>query len=365
MASGDTTLCFLFHFHLTPYRDSRIRMKLFWIHSVDVVSLFCAMAQNRSTVGIDENPLAYLYSAIRCNLDVSEDKVLSRLYEIGDKVGHWDSKSRNTFQTMAWSPKVRGFLRAARRELDWRNDDVDRVLMGFVVLHAQDKLSQSGLSNSLPTTIACSPAYAVRWWKDKGLAKPPSPDPVESLTDKIRRRYQFGVPDLKNGQAYEGDSRKILEGMAPLDVSLLITSPPYRRVADYWNDHWIRLWMLGYPFRKDWSRAARFAGEEEYRQLLMGVFKNAKQHLADDANVLVRSDVRSRTSEICRDVLSSVFCDYRMYVRQSQAEGVSQSFQSGRGRSRVKEIDFLLSRSSKSANWAQECGFEEVARGDN
>ena len=321
-------------------------------------SLFCAMAQKRGAVGIDENPLAYLYSAVRCNLDVSEDKVISRLHEIGNKVGRWDGKSRTPFQTKAWSPKVRGFLRAARRELYWRTDDVDRVLMGFIVLHAQDKLSQSGLSNSLPTTIACSPAYAVRWWKGKGLDKPPSIDPVEALADKIKRRYQFGVPDLKNGQAYEGDSRKILKGMDPLGASLLITSPPYRRVADYWNDHWIRLWMLGYPFRKDWSRSARFAGEEEYNQLLMEVFNKAKRHLSENASILVRSDIRSRTSEICKNVLSRVFRDYRMYVRQTQATSVSQSFQSGRGRSRVREVDFLLSRSARAADWARECGFE-------
>ena len=77
---------------------------------------------------------------------------------------------------MAWVPAVRAFLRAARRELDWRESRIDRTLMGFVALHMHDKIG-GGLSNSMSPTIAYSPRYAVRWWTEKGLTAPPDIDP--------------------------------------------------------------------------------------------------------------------------------------------------------------------------------------------
>ena len=321
-------------------------------------SLFCAMTQGRRAVGIDINPLAYLYSAARCSFGVEQDAVLRRLTEVADAVTPTDRRTRNSFQTRAWSPDVRGFLRSARKELDWRGNDVDRILMGFVALHAQDKLSLSGLSNKLPPTIACSPSYAVRWWTERGMTRPPSTNPVESLTDKISRRYQFGTPDLRGGHAYEGDSRKVLAGMEPLEASLLITSPPYIDVSDYWNDHWIRLWLLGNRrFGKEWSRAAKFGGQDNYRELLHGVFSQSKRHLANEATVLVRSDVRRHTSEICKEVLMSVFPDHRMYWRFSEAARVGESVHHGRGGTRAKEVDFLLTSTLKAEEWAREYAF--------
>ena len=321
-------------------------------------SLFCAMAQERRAIGIDINPLAYLYSAARCNLSVEREDVLQRLTEVEDAIIPNDRKTRSPFETMAWSPDVRGFLRSARRELkDWRDDDVDRTLMGFIALHAQDKLSMSGLSNKLPPTIACSPSYAVRWWKEKGLTRPPSTNPIEALTDKICRRYKYGTPDLEDGQAYEGDSSEVLADMKPLGVSLLITSPPYIDVSDYWNDHWIRLWLLGNSAGKDWSRAAKFSGRENYRNLLHSVFKETIRHLAENATVLVRSDVRRHTSEICKEVLHKVFPDHKMYLRHSEASRVGESVHHGRGGTRAKEVDFLLTASDRAENWAKEQQF--------
>ena len=323
-------------------------------------SLFCAMAQGRGATGIDINPLAYLYSAVRCSIVVDKDDVLQRLGDVSHAVMPQDRVSGGAFETMAWSPEVRGFLHAARRELDWRHDDTDRVLMGFVALHAQDKLSKSGLSNKLPPTIACSPDYAVRWWNDHAMTKPPSTDPVESLTDKICRRYQFGVPDFEAGEAREGDSRKVLEALEPLRASLLITSPPYIDVTDYWNDHWIRLWLLGYLFQKDWSRAAKFLGKGHYKEMLREVFTASKRHLAADATVLVRSDVRKRTSEVCRDVLQNVFPNHKMYMHSSEAPGTGESVHHGRGGTRAKEVDFLLAGNDRAESWAKDRGFQEV-----
>ena len=203
------------------------------------------------------------------------------------------------FETMAWSPAVRALLKAARRELDWRDSTVDRTLMAFVALHIQDKQG-CGLSNVMSPTIAYSPTYAVKWWTDKGFLQPPDVEPVAMLEDKIHRRYQHGVPAQAAGTVLLGDARQELPQQNPADAALLVTSPPYCGVTDYWNDHWIRLWMLGYPFRKNWTKSARFENRNECCQdLITCVFQESKKHLKKGAAILVRSDQRRSH---CRNV---------------------------------------------------------------
>ena len=161
-----------------------------------------------------------------------------------------DRRGQSRFERMAWAPDVRSFIRAARRELDWKGSVTDRTLMAFIALHMQDKLGD-GLSNSLWPTIACSPQYAVAWWTKNGFLRPPDVDPVALLTDKIRRRYRYGIPGQAAGLAVLADARDALRTRAKMNASLLITSPPYNGAIDYWNDHWIRLWILGHGMRKN------------------------------------------------------------------------------------------------------------------
>ena len=209
---------------------------------------FTATVLGRESVGIDVNPLAWLFTASKLK-PAGVEQVLDRLMSIGRAARARDRKGRSRFERMAWAPAVRSFLRAARRELNWQTSRVDRTLMGFVTLHMQDKLG-AGLSNALWPTIACSPGYAVRWWTKAGLVKAPDVDPVAILADKIRRRYECGRPTQANGTALLGDARQELRDADAMEASLLLTSPPYIGVTDYWNDHWIRLWMLGHPLRK-------------------------------------------------------------------------------------------------------------------
>lgn len=235
--------------------------------------------------------------------------------------------------------------------------------MGFVMLHMQDKLG-SGLSNHLWPTIACSPTYAVKWWTRNGLVRPPDLDPVAVLADKIRRRYRYGTPDQANGKALLGDARTALRQQAVMEADLLLTSPPYIGVTDYWNDHWIRLWMLGHSFRKNWTRSAKFGNQSEYKALLRGVFRQARRHMKSKAPVLVRSDQRRLTADTCKAVLRRVWPDRIVYLRATAApdEGVSRHH--GRGGRRAKELDILLlGRGSGSGvrEWAGRRGFLEAA----
>ena len=311
---------------------------------------FAATVLGRSALGIDVNPIAWLFAAAKLHPAKTSEQVTARLSEISKARRPGDRRSRSRFETMAWAPAVRALLKAARRELDWRNSIVDRTLMAFITLHMQDKQGR-GLSNVMSPTIAYSPTYAVKWWTKKGHVQPPDVEPVAMLEDKIRRRYKYGVPAQACGTVLLGDSRQELQEQEPTDAALLVTSPPYCGVTDYWNDHWMRLWMLGYPFRKNWTKTARFENKTDYQDLVTCVFQESKRHLKKDAAILVRSDQRRSTAEMCVAAMKAVWPGRQLLARRTTAPHAGISNNHGRGGQKAKEIDLLMPDSRASGWW--------------
>ena len=301
---------------------------------------FVAAALGRPAVAVDIQPVAWLFTAAKLLPAQQPKRVLARVGAIGRAVRPVDRRSRSRFETMAWAPAVRGFLKAARRELDWRNSRVDRTLMAFVALHMQDSYPK-GLSNRFSPTVAHSASYAIRWWTARGLLTPPATDPVAFLTDRIVRRYAFGLPEMAASKPFLGDACRKLPQLKPCRAKLLITSPPYHDVTDYWNDHWIRLWILGEPLRKNWRRTQKHTNLKEYRSLMTTVFQKAKRHLRDDAVVLVRCGAKERTAETCEQAIREAWPTKRVLSRRTRVErrGVASGY--GHGEKVVEEIDIV------------------------
>ena len=322
---------------------------------------FMATVLGRPSLAVDINPVAWLFTAVKMRPETHLGHIMRRLDEVRRAERWTDRKPRSEFEKMAWAPAVRSFLRSARRELNWKNAVTDRTLMGFIALHMQDKLGD-GLSNSLWPTIACSPQYAVKWWTRHGIIEPPDVDPVAVLGDKIRRRYRYGTPQQAPGSARLGDSRKILGERWQYKAALLMTSPPYSGVTDYWNDHWIRLWMLGHSMKKDWRRSARFGNLSEYRKLVVEVLIESKRHLRVDGTILIRSDRRRHTWQACLDALRTVWPEGEMYVRGTIARHSGISMHHGRGGSTANEVDFLVV-GTRGVSWARKRGFCPVDDG--
>ena len=323
---------------------------------------FTAAVLQRPSFGIDINPIAWLYTAVKLQPEADPLRLIKRLLVISRACRIQDRRGQSRFERMAWSPGVRAFLRAARRELDWMNSITDRTLMGFIALHMQDN-SATGLSNRLWPTIACSPQYAVKWWSANGFNRPPDVEPVALLTDKILRRYEYGIPQQASGIALLADARDALKETTGANAKLLITSPPYNGVTDYWNDHWIRLWILGYSMRKDWKRTERYDNQESYRSLILDVFQETKRHLAKDAVILVRSDRRRRTVETCIEALRQVWPNRRLLVRTSDAPHEGVSVHHGRGGSRAMECDLLIP-GKRGRTWWVSRGFEPIEQSE-
>lgn len=318
---------------------------------------FTATVLKRPALGIDLNPVAWLFTAVKLQPEANPDRLIKRLREIANSSRRQDRRGHSRFERMAWSPKVRAFLKSARRELDWKESVTDRTLMAFVALHMQDKIG-AGLSNVLWPTIACSPRYAVTWWTTNGFDRPPDVDPVDLLEDKISRRYLYGIPKQATGSAFLCDARDALQSHDTLNAGLLITSPPYNGVTDYWNDHWIRLWILGNKMKKDWKRSAKHENSDNYKELILGVFSHARRHLKGDAAILVRSDLRRQTARTCLKILRKLWPQRTLLYRTSAAPHNGISICHGRGGSKSKEVDFLIP-GKLGHSWGQSNGFEE------
>ena len=324
---------------------------------------FTANALGRPAMGIDINPVGWIFADVKMSPTTDRQQVISRLKEIARARRPQDYRGRNRFETMAWAPNVRALLKAARRELAWKDSEVDRTLMAFIALHVQDKMG-GGLSNSMSPTIAYSQSYAVKWWTKHGLLRPPKIDPVNMLERKIHRRYQYGIPDQFGSITLRGDARDELSKQANWNAGLLITSPPYCGVTDYWNDHWIRLWLLGCEFRKDWRKSARYQNKADYQALIRSVFQKAQQHLKKDAAILVRSDRRRHTADMCVSVLQEIWPNRKIYIRETTAPYKGISVQHGRGGRKAKEIDLLIP-GHRGREWHKSENFRLIEKATN
>ena len=319
---------------------------------------FTAAVMGRPTVAIDINPVAWIFSAAKLQPAPDPETVVARLNEVGRAMRAKDKRSRSKFETMVWAPEVRAFLKAARRELDWRESKIDRTLMAFIALHIQDKQG-GGLSNSMSPTIAYSPDYAVKWWTRQGLTKPPAIDPIAMLTDKIRRRYEHGIPDLAQGNVILGDACEELASHDDIEAGLLITSPPYCGVADYWNDHWLRLWLLGHGFRKNWRKSTRYENKTSYRELIQTIFQESGRHLKRGAAILVRTDQRRQTATMCIAAIQETWPQRKLLARYTTAPHKSISVHHGRGGQAAKEIDLLIP-GKRGKSWWENQGFKPI-----
>ena len=282
-------------------------------------AIFSAATANRPAVGIDINPLAYVYSNAKLK-PAAHKNVIGRLEFLAEIAAQYSVHADGlpAFFHHCYSPKVREFLLAARSCLNWRHSNRDRVLMALILISLHGKQGNA-LSNQLRQSTAMSPDYSIRWWQEKGLT-PPEVDPVAFLTKRIFWRYVHGVPQTENASVYLGDSlhhlprltRDVKSGKRD-KAKLLITSPPYHNVTNYYYDQWLRLWLLGGPDHPATCVSNRYGGKfnnrQQYRQLLDKVFAKCKQILTEDAVIYVRTDRRESTYRNTRAVLETNFPD--------------------------------------------------------
>ena len=314
-------------------------------------TVYSAAIADRHGVGIELNPVGWLYGAAKLTV-ARQESVEARLREIERAAAPRLPAATvlPEFFTWAFSERVLGFLVCARSMLNWRASRVDRTLMALILVYLHGKHDAS-LSNQMRQTKAMAPRYAVNWWRERGL-RPPSVEPGEFLRDRIAWRYGRGVPVVRPSHMFLGDCTRRVDGLASRSsqgtiqpAKLLLTSPPYFKLTNYHYDQWLRLWMLGgspTANRLGEENRGKFEGRVAYSNLLVSAFRKASAYLAPDAVIYVRTGSRSVTYEATTSALSWVFPNHRLVAEDRPYVRPTQTRLFGDHEPKAGEVDLVL-----------------------
>lgn len=317
-------------------------------------AIFSATALGRRGFGIEISPVGWVYAKAKLG-PAPLEQVEERLLAIAEAASQYAEEARSlpTFFEKCFSPFVRRFLLAARDGLDWRKRPCDRTLMAILMVYLHGKEGQA-LSNQMRQTKAMSPHYAIRWWAENGRT-PPDLDVVEFMQQRIRWRYAKGVVEAHGSQVFLGNSigllprleRRLDEDGVP-KAKLLLTSPPYFGVTNYYYDQWLRLWLLGFETDAYVARGpyqGRFTHPNRYKNLLMKVFYRAAKVVADDAVVYVRTSKDPFTKQATLNALLSAFPRKRLDERSQPFRKPTQTHLFGDRTPKGGEVDLILTPS--------------------
>ena len=303
---------------------------------------YVAMVSGRGAVGCDLNPVAWVYACAKTDPDPSLEQTCSRVTQIAGAVRSRDRQPDDEFQTLAFCPQALGFIKAARRELRWRESRLDRTVAGLLLHYLHGKLGQC-LSNQLRPTRAMGPDYSVRWWRQHNMTEPPDLDPGVFLRGRAEWRYSKGLPaHAGSARVALGDAAQHLPRM-PAAADLVLTSPPYVGVTNYQLDNWLRLWALGGAARPDWSSQQKFRDATKYETMLTSVLNAARERAAPDAVWWLRVDARERTLSVARRVLDELLPGRDIYQRRSVPAKPTQTALYGDHRTKPGDIDLVYS----------------------
>jgi DNA methylase len=317
-------------------------------------SIFCAGESGRDGLGIEINPVGWLYAHVK-NKPAARHRVEARLDELRTLAAPGDEAeiaALPEFYRWCFCPQVLKFLVVCRRLLDWRCNRVDSTVMAFVILHLHGRIDKNGqpqaLSNQMRQTKSMSQEYSMRWWKEHDLTNPPILDPVAFLKARLAWRYKKGVPEFRDCVIKFGDAQTVLNHLpSRLDgrFQLLLTSPPYSAVTSYYFDQWLRLWMLGdsaTPSRAGARWKSRFENRDEYRKLIETVFARAARLMDDDAVIYVRTDAREFTCNVTLEALQNAFPCKKRIIRKRPFKNSTQTALYGDPSAKPGEVDIIL-----------------------
>ena len=322
-------------------------------------SIYAAVTQGRTGYGVELHPVGWVYGKAKL-MPASKNSVLKRIDEISEisaAVSEAVIDELPEFFRVCYSRSVLKFLIAARENLRWKNQGKkkaslpDVTLAAITLVHLHGKLG-SALSNQLRQGKAMDPNYSVRWWQKKNML-PPEIDPSAFLKKRVEYRYTKGIPSMEKGHIEFGDSTSVLMRLAgkrkaakkkPFD--LVLTSPPYSDITNYFYDQWIRIWFLGgqevySSSGKKWER--KFASKTDYRELLTKVFQGCAANTHRNSVIYVRTDAREYTRDTTIDILRESFPNKNLEIINREYTKPTQTALYGDKSSKPGEVDIILS----------------------
>jgi hypothetical protein len=200
----------------------------------------------------------------------------------------------------------------------------------------------------MPRTYASKPAYAVKFWKARGMepTRVPALDVIARRADRILK----SAPLAQGGRVYLGDSTEILRGLSQ-KFDLVVTSPPYYGMRTYVSDQWLRSWFLGglpeVPYNSS-GQIARQPNQEAFIQALANVWAATARRCRRGARLAIRfGALPSARTDPEQLMLSSIRqADAGWSVKEVRPAGTSpkqarQAEQFGQAGSAVDEVDVI------------------------
>ena len=196
---------------------------------------------------------------------------------------------------------IRNDLDSRRNSRKYNNAMFLKALM-LGILHGR---AQYALSLPVPHSFAMSPSYVrkrVANEPDRFVA--PKRDVVRCVEIKADYVYKDPIPaNFEKGRAFKVDATNfVFEGT----VDMVLTSPPYFAAHTYAWDNWLRLWFLGYDFKKVAATLLHTNREDIYLGHFRRVLKNMYGLLKDDSRCfMVVGDVKKHrpTAYLIADIV--------------------------------------------------------------
>lgn len=253
---------------------------------------FAARLVGLGSLGVDSSPVAVAITASKLVIATVDDILTEAQQILAKREVRYIPTSE--FWQWAYHPTVLDSLCRFREAFLKNCSTAPRIALRGIVLGAlhgpKQKTYPSYFSNQSPRSYAPKPAYATRYWQNRGLH--PEPVDVLAVIERRAKRY-YGVLSDSTGVVRLADSRA-LEALQPENLESrfdwVITSPPYYGMRTYIPDQWLRNWFVGGPDAVDYTNRDQVvhSSPEDFAADLRQVWLNTAAVCADNATLVIR-----------------------------------------------------------------------------
>lgn len=312
-------------------------------------TLYAARLSGLPSVGIDINPVAVAIAQAKL-AQVTPSTVVRLARQILNRGSQCEVPGGEFWQWCYEGETLREII-TLRENLIELHTPTAAMLRAVVlgILHGpRNKGIPSYLSNQMPRTYASKPAYAVKFWKARGM-EPTRISTLDVITRRVDRMLK-STPLAHGGRVYLGDSVKTLRGLSQ-KFDLVVTSPPYYGMRTYVADQWLRSWFLGglpeVPYSSS-GQIARQPNQEAFTQALADVWAATARRCHRGTRLAVRfgalPSVRTDPQQLMLHSLRQA--DAGWTVKEVRPAGTSpkqarQAEQFGKAGSAIDEVDVI------------------------
>ena len=274
---------------------------------------FAARLVGLESLGVDSSPVAAAITAGKL-VKVSVEDILEEARKILDERDACHIP-QGKFWQWAFHPTVLDALCRFREAFLEECSTNARIALRGIILGAlhgpKQKTFPSYFSNQCPRTYAPKPAYATRFWQERGLV--PEPIDVLAVIERRAKRY-YKMSFTATGTVRLADSREAdaLQPETPdTRFNWVITSPPYYGMRTYIPDQWLRNWFVGGPDVVDYTNRDQVvhSSPEDFAADLRRVWRNVQNVCAEDAKMVIRfggiTDRRTNPLDLIQSSLSN------------------------------------------------------------